>query len=125
MSAVELYARLTPGFAERLAQTLAMLRSAATTHADAIVQATSLGAEDMVLTDLIARHALPVLIATLETGRLHRETTDLITTITRHYGLAVEVYRPQAEAALEGGWRGKADGAAIQACIASQPNTPP
>ena len=101
MSATALYARLTPGFAERLAQTLAMLESAATTHADAIVQATSLGAEDMVLTDLIARHALPVVIATLETGQLHRETTDLITTITRHYGLALEVYRPQAEAVLQ------------------------
>ena len=101
MSATALYARLTPGFAERMAQTLAMLESAASTHADAIVQATSLGAEDMVLTDLIARHALPVVIATLETGQLHRETTDLITTITRHYGLALEVYRPQAEAVLQ------------------------
>ncbi len=101
MGAIALYARLTPGFAERLAQTLAMLRSAATSHAGAIVQATSLGAEDMVLTDLIARHALPVAIATLETGQLHPETTDLITAINRHYGLSVEVYRPQAEAVLQ------------------------
>ena len=101
MGAIALYARLTPGFADRLAPTLSRLSSAATTHAGAIVQATSLGAEDMVLTDLIARHSLPVAIATLETGQLHPETKDLITTINHHYGLSIEVYRPQAEAVLQ------------------------
>ena len=45
MSAIALYARPTPGFDERVAHALAMLRSAATDHAGAIVQATSLGAE--------------------------------------------------------------------------------
>jgi phosphoadenosine phosphosulfate reductase len=54
----------------------------------------------MVVTDLIARHGLPIAIGTLETGALHAETVALIDTITRHYGLAVEVYRPQAEAVL-------------------------
>jgi phosphoadenosine phosphosulfate reductase len=100
MSAITLYARNTPGFDGRVAHALAVLQSAATDHAGAIVQATSLGAEDMVVTDLIARHALPIAIATLETGQLHAETSALIDTITRHYGVAVEVYRPQAEAAL-------------------------
>jgi hypothetical protein len=42
-----------------------------------IVQATSLGAEDMVLTDLIARHHLPIAVATLDTGKLHAETLAL------------------------------------------------
>jgi phosphoadenosine phosphosulfate reductase len=35
------------------------------------VQTTSLGAEDMVVTDLIARHGLPIALATLDTGKLH------------------------------------------------------
>jgi phosphoadenosine phosphosulfate reductase len=35
------------------------------------VQATSLGVEGMVITDLIARHQLPVVVATLDTGALH------------------------------------------------------
>jgi phosphoadenosine phosphosulfate reductase len=96
MSAIDLYARATLGFDERVAHALAVLQSAATDHAGAIVQATSLGAEDMVVTDLIARHALPIAIGTLETGRLHPETSALIGRIEQHYGLAVEVYRPQA-----------------------------
>jgi phosphoadenosine phosphosulfate reductase len=43
-----------------VAHALALLRAAAVDHAGAIVQATSLGAEDMVVTDLIARHRLPI-----------------------------------------------------------------
>ena len=100
MSAIDLYARATAGFDGRVAHALAVLQSAATDHAGAIVQATSLGAEDMVVTDLIARHALPIAIATLETGALHAETVALIHTITRHYGLPVEAFRPQADAVL-------------------------
>jgi phosphoadenosine phosphosulfate reductase len=100
MSAIDLYARATAGFDGRVAHALAVLQSAATDHTGAIVQATSLGAEDMVVTDLIARHALAIDIATLETGALHAETVALMHTITRHYGLAVEAFRPQAEAVL-------------------------
>ncbi len=100
MSAIALYARATPGFDERVAHALAVLQAATNEHADAVVQATSLGAEDMVVTDLIARHQLPIAIATLETGKLHPETTALISTITQHYGVAVEVFKPQAEAVL-------------------------
>ena len=100
MTAMALYARPTPGFDDRVAHAVALLQSAALDHAGAIVQSTSLGAEDMVVTDLIARRALPIAIGTLETGMLHAETVALIGTITRHYGLAVEVYRPPAEAVL-------------------------
>ena len=100
MGAIDLYARPTPGFDGRVAHALALLQSAAADAAGAIVQSTSLGAEDMVVTDLIARHALPIAIGTLETGALHAETVALIAAITRHYGLAVEVYRPPAEAVL-------------------------
>ena len=100
MTAIALYARETPGFDERVAHALAVLQSAATDHAGAIVQSTSLGAEDMVLTDLIARSQLPIQIATLETGALHAETVALIGRIEQHYGLAVAVFKPQAQAVL-------------------------
>ena len=100
MSAIDLYARATPGFDERVAQALAVLHSAATEHAGAIVQSTSLGAEDMVVTDLIARHRLNIQIATLETGALHAQTVALIGRTEQHYGLAVAVFKPQAEAVL-------------------------
>jgi len=100
MTAIELYARATAGFDQRLAHTLALLRQAAQDHAGRIVQATSLGAEDMVITDLIARHGLPIAIGTLETGKLHAETSALIGRIESHYGLSVEVYQPRQEAVI-------------------------
>lgn len=100
MRATELYARRRDGFEERLAHALAQLQSAAVDHPGAIVQATSLGAEDMVITDLIARHALPIGIATLDTGALHRQTVELVATIERRYGLQIEHYRPVAESVV-------------------------
>jgi len=100
MSAISLYAHATAFFEERLAHTVAMLQSAATDHAGAIVQATSLGAEDMVLTDLIARHGLPVALGTLDTGKLHAQTLELIPRIETRYGLQVERHAPQAEAVV-------------------------
>jgi phosphoadenosine phosphosulfate reductase len=101
MSALALYARPTSGFETRLAHTLGLLRDAAAEHAGRIVQATSLGAEDMVVTDLIARHSLPIAVGTLETGMLHDETVELIGRIEQHYGLRLEIYRPSPEAVIE------------------------
>ena len=100
MGAIDLYARATPGFDERVAHALAVLQSAATDHAGRIVLATSLGAEDMVLTDLIARHQLAVDIATLDTGKLHAPTLALIATIAQHYGVPVQRFAPQAEVVM-------------------------
>ena len=100
MSAIDLYARRLEGSEQRLAHTLSLLSDAAREHAGRIVFATSLGAEDMVLTDLIARHRLPIAIATLDTGMLHDETLILLARIEAHYGVPVEVHRPAAEAAL-------------------------
>ena len=93
-SAKALYARRTAGYEDRVAHAVAMLQSAALDHGGRVVLATSLGAEDMVLADLIARHQLPIAIATLETGQLHAETLALIPRLEQRYGLEVEVYRP-------------------------------
>ena len=100
MTAVALYARPTAGFEDRVAHATAVLQSAAVDHAGQIVLATSLGAEDMVLTDLIARHQLGIAIATLETGQLHAETLALIPQIEQRYGLQIEVYRPVQSSAM-------------------------
>ena len=56
--------------------------------------ASSLGAEDMVITDAIFTARLPIAIFTLDTGRLHDETLDLIERIRVRYGVALEVFRP-------------------------------
>jgi phosphoadenosine phosphosulfate reductase len=94
MSAIELHARATAGFEQRVDNTLAVLRDAARSHAGRVVQATSLGAEDMVITDLIARHDIPIALATLDTGKLHAETLALIPRIEERYRKRVEVFRP-------------------------------
>ena len=58
------------------------------------VFASSLAAEDMVLTDLILKAKLPIGIFTLETGRLHAETVGMLETIRQTYGFAVAPFRP-------------------------------
>jgi phosphoadenosine phosphosulfate reductase len=99
--AVALYARLTPGFDDRVDSAVAVLRHAAEQHAGRIVFTTSLGVEDMVVTDLIARHGLPIGLATLQTGQLHAQTLALIPRIESRYGLSVELWQPPAEQVLQ------------------------
>jgi phosphoadenosine phosphosulfate reductase len=100
MSAVELHARPSADFDAKVERALALLTEAAQAHGGRIVQATSLGAEDMVITDLIARHELPIAIGTLETGMLHPETLELVPRLQERYGVAVEIYRPRDEAVV-------------------------
>ncbi len=59
------------------------------------VFANSLGAEDMVLTDLILGEKLAIEIFSLDTGRLPLETYDLIADVKKHYGLALKLYFPR------------------------------
>jgi phosphoadenosine phosphosulfate reductase len=74
----------------------AVLRRIVSAHSPAAL-ASSFGAEDMVLIDLIGRHVLPVQVFTLDTGRLHEETYELIERVRRHYGLKIAVYTSQPE----------------------------
>jgi phosphoadenosine phosphosulfate reductase len=62
--------------------------------------ASSLGAEDMVLTDLVAKHAPGISIFSLDTGRLNPETYDLLANVQETYGDKVElrVFYPDAQA---------------------------
>ena len=72
---------------------IALIARAATRHAPAAL-ATSFGAEDMVLVDLVVRTRLPVSVFTLDTGRLPVETYELIDRTRERYGVAVDVYFP-------------------------------
>jgi phosphoadenosine phosphosulfate reductase len=96
-TAIDLYDRARPGFEDRVASAVAVLKRAAAAHPGRVVLTTSLGVEDMVLADLIARHGLPIALATLETGRLHAETLALIPRLEQRYGLHVERWLPQSE----------------------------
>jgi phosphoadenosine phosphosulfate reductase len=62
------------------------------------VFASSLAAEDMVLTDLILKAKLDIGIFSLETGRLHPETLAMLGRVKDSYGYEIALYRPQTEA---------------------------
>ncbi len=88
---------LSPELQAKLAHTLTLLQQVAREHAPAVF-ANSLGAEDMVLTDLIARHQLDISIFSLDTGRLPAETYELMQHTAEAYpDTRVLVYFPRAE----------------------------
>lgn len=60
--------------------------------------ASSLAAEDMLITHVILRQRLPITVFTLNTGRLHDETLGMIDKIKARYGYDVAQYAPNAEA---------------------------
>lgn len=59
--------------------------------------ATSLGAEDQVLTDMIFRTAPEIPVLTLDTGRLFPETYDLIDITAKKYGKSIRVMSPDRQ----------------------------
>lgn len=81
---------------ERVDSALAVLRAAAGLAPAAF--STSFGAEDMVVLDLIQRHALPISIFTLDTGRLPEETYALMQRVEERYGRCVATFFPDAQA---------------------------
>ena len=81
----------------RVQETLALLQRAARDF-QPLVMASSLGAEDMVLTDLIFKNRLPVEIFTLDTGRLPEPTQRLLARVQEIYGQSIRVFFPEAAA---------------------------
>ncbi len=65
-----------------------------------VVYSNSLGAEAMVLTDIIWSHVPAIDIFSIDTGRLHEETYELLERIQRRYKRRIRVVYPDA-AALE------------------------
>lgn len=79
-----------------LERTKALLRDTAKAYAPAVL-ASSLGAEDMVLLDLIAELGLPIGVFTLDTGRLPQETYDLLQLAKARYGsVPMTIYAPES-----------------------------
>ncbi len=59
--------------------------------------ANSMGAEDMVLTDLIERHNLDIEMFSLDTGRLPQETYDLMQVVSKKYRVPLRIYFPNVK----------------------------
>lgn len=58
---------------------------------------TSLGIEDQVITAAIGLARLPIEVSTLETGRLFKETADLIGETEERFGLSIKRFRPEQD----------------------------
>jgi len=98
MSAIELYQRPSAEFATKVQASVALLQQSGQAHGR-ITQASSLGAEDMVLTHLVHLSGIRAGVFVLDTGHLHAETLALIPAITERYGVVVDVYHPDAQRA--------------------------
>lgn len=91
--AAELNAKASPDFAAKLLETQALLQRAAAEFSP-VTQASSLGAEDVVITHLINRMQLNLPVFVLETGALHTETLALLERTQAHSQAPIQVFRP-------------------------------
>lgn len=100
MGAIDLHARASKDFDARLEQTRKLLLRAAAEFAP-LKQASSLGAEDVVITHLVNGLELDIPVFVLETGALHPETLHLLERTQATSRAPVEVYRPVQEAVVQ------------------------
>ena len=99
LKATEQHAKASPDFEAKLAETAALLQQAAADY-QPLTQASSLGAEDVVITHIINRLRLDIPVFVLETGALHTETLALLERTQAHSRAPVKVYRPEQESVL-------------------------
>ncbi len=85
---------LLDSVSQKTSQAISLLQDIARDYSPAVF-ANSLGAEDMVLTDLIVGEDLDIELFSLDTGRLPLETYDLIAEVKKRYGLALTLFYPR------------------------------
>ncbi|HEY3730593.1 MAG TPA: phosphoadenylyl-sulfate reductase [Steroidobacteraceae bacterium] len=85
------------GLAAKIEASLTLLRQAVRQHGR-LVYASSLGAEAMVLTDLIWTQLDGIDIVSIDTGRLPEETLALLERLERRYHRRIKLYYPDAQA---------------------------
>ncbi len=81
---------------EKLEQTLSLLQQMQEEFGEDVVFACSFGAEDVTLLDIIATHNIHVRVISLDTGRLPKETYDVMAECCKKYPVKLEIYFPDA-----------------------------
>jgi phosphoadenosine phosphosulfate reductase len=99
LSAVGLQANASKNYDAKLAATKALLTDALASHTN-ITQASSLGAEDVVITHLLETLKAHVDVFVLNTGKLHAETLALLASSQASSTLAWRVFQPVQEQAI-------------------------
>lgn len=92
----ERVAELNERFRAATAETV--LRWAIDTFSPRLKFASSFGAEDMVMIDMLSKLAPATTIFTLDTGRLPEETYDVMERTRERYNVAIESYVPERDA---------------------------
>ena len=92
--------QLEHGLATKIAELDTFLDTIAQRHSS-VKLASSLAAEDMVLTHAILSRKLGIGIFSLNTGRLHAETLGMLDKVEARYGYEIEQLHPQREAVAE------------------------
>ena len=96
-NAVQSGAALSAELTQKIAQLNGFLADIASRHGS-IKLASSLAAEDMVLTHAILSQQLKIGVFSLNTGRLHAETVAMVERVREHYGYQIEQFYPVASA---------------------------
>ena len=100
MGAISLYAKPSATFVQKLEASKALLLSAAAQYTP-ITQASSLGAEDMVVSHLIVETGIASNIFVLDTRMLHAQTLALVGRLEERYGVTVDIYQPDPATAAK------------------------
>ena len=107
-AAIERNARPSGDYIIHLAEAQAVLQQAAAQYAAqgpegraSVTQASSLGAEDVVISHMINSLKLDIGIFVLETGRLHAQTLDLLAHTQASSRAPVTVYHPVQESVVQ------------------------
>ena len=96
--------KLSPADIERITAEMAnaspedVIKWAVGEFGDRVALASSFGAEDVVLIDMLCKATARPRVFLLDTGRLHQQTYDVVDHIRTRYGISIEAYAPDTEA---------------------------
>ena len=81
---------------KKVDDTIILLQQAASEYQGEVVFASSFGAEDVVILDLLVKHNIEIRVISLDTGRLPQETYDVMDKWRKKPRLNIDIYLPDA-----------------------------
>jgi 3''-phosphoadenosine 5''-phosphosulfate sulfotransferase (PAPS reductase)/FAD synthetase and related enzymes len=82
---------------EKMTQLEELLREVKDSYGNRLVQVSSFGAEDMVISHVAWINSIQIPIISMDTGRLHEETHNFIQRVGSIYGLKVRIVFPDSQ----------------------------
>ncbi|MDQ7003385.1 MAG: phosphoadenylyl-sulfate reductase [Ghiorsea sp.] len=80
----------------KIEYTINLLKQAVADYGHDVVLASSFGAEDVVLLDILHKHNIGIHVISLDTGRLPQETYDVMQIWRKKSSLNIDIYFPDA-----------------------------